>query len=1086
MRPFLILFSSLAINFCFGQSIQKLDSLIEAGQPVKSLELIRDHILVLEKSENYQELPDYLEILGRAHLAISDETQANSQVENQLSNWEKLLKTPKDLKTLWLAAADWYEYIGQLEKTYQAEHKALNFARKEPGISSKELGKLLVVLGSISVNRLDLQTAKIHLKEAQALLEKDPDPESMYRLNSFLGNMAYFATKMDSAAYYYKKCLEVFKTMESSPRNTHYRPAIVLNNLSGVQSAQGKTSEAIQSVNQTIAHLKSFQEEEKDPSQRMKGREFYFQAIDNLGGIYKGLGNFRKAEELLVYSYEKKQKSFGSDSKEVWLSEILLGQLYFEQEESAKARKILNKGLNGLKETAGDYVLYEADGWYTLARIEDAAQDEATAYQYYQRADSLFKQGLGGEFDVIYLEFLKNYARFLAETGSDVQAIKQAQTAYQYVLQNQGEKSLMTSQQELSVGEVFFELRRFDDSQIWSEKALGTLLDQFSGNQSLLDSLQLERNLPQVILLSVKSRYSNAKDKDPEFLKSLLSEMEVGLEALDRRKIFLENDEDVTLMIQENQEYFRFVEQLNLELYKLTKDKEFLAQLLSMHESAIYQRIRARLEQVDEVRFGAMPTEFFKKEREIKRQLRSSIQSSDNGVDDFLKASKAWEDFLSQARRDFPKYFEFRYASIQRDFDFIVNQLPEKTAVIRYLIVGEELFALILGKSEPQFVQLDFKSAQEILKNFQRDWADQEKTRSNLHRLYLALWAPLQSVIDTERVLIVPDGILFNLNFEMLTPLKLSSFAGLASGSLLAKHSFSYHYSTLLFSYPSDNQAYVSNFAAFAPGFFDEMKDSYLSHVQDSIKIDRSYLKLIPQPFTDRLVNSLNSLFGGEIFTREASTLIQFNREAGQHRVLHIGTHAESNNLSPDFSRLIFAKDNDDPEQENSLFVKDIYQLDLRSELAVLMACETGKPTFAPGEGMISLAHAFNYAGSKSLLMGIWKIDEQASTQIAESFYRFLSEGKTKDKALQLAKLDYLAHAEGRSLSPEFWAGLIVMGDAGAVDFDPVIGTWTWIWCGLGLLIGTVIFFRFRRRKYVNRMMTFGILSDVGVEKTNY
>lgn len=1071
-----LLFSSLAFlisTICFGQSIQSLDSLIETGNPVKSLELIQNRILEHEKSQNYADLADYLEVMGRAHLAISDVDQANKQVEERLARWESRLRNPKDLKNLWLAASSWYEYIGELENAYQAELKAIDFARKDPEITGKELGMLLVNLGAYSINRMDLIGAKKHLTEAQTLLNKDPDPESIYRINSYLGNMAYFASKMDSAAYYYKKCLDIFETMDRTPRNSHYRPAIVLNNLSGVQSAQGKTSESIQSMNQTIAHLKSFLDEEKEPGLRKQAKEFYFQAIDNLGGIYKGLGNFRKAQDLLEFSYEKKLESIESAGKEVWLSQIILGQLYFEQEEPEKARKILDQGLNGLKGTAGEYILYEADGWYTLARIEDAIDNDEIAFEYYQRADSLFQTGLGSEFDVIYLGFLKNYSSFLAESGRENQAITQAQNAYEYVRDNQGERSLMTFQQELSIGDVYFKLRRYEDSQIWSENALVTLKSQFSGNQSLMDSLLIERNKPQAILLSVRSRYEIKKVKDVEFLKELLSELESGLETLDRRKIFLDSDEDITLMIQENQDYFKFVEQLNLELYQRTKDKEYLAQLLSMHESALYQKIRARLEQVDQIRFGGIPKEFFEKERYLKAQLKSSIQTSENGIEEYLNASKAWEKFLADAQRDFPEYFDFRYASIQRDFEFISSQLPAQTTVVRYLFVGDELYAIVLGDSEPELFQLDIHTAQKILVQFQNEWANPQKTTSNLYLLHRSLWAPLEKSIDTERVLVVPDGILFNLNFEILTPAKLADYSQLSKGSLLAKHSFSYHYSTLLFSYSVSEERYSSNFAAFAPGFFDEMKDAYLGNVNDSLLIDRSYLRLIPQPFTDRLVTGLKSLFGGKIFTKEASTLDQFNREAGQHRILHIGTHAESNNISPDFSRLIFAKASDRPAEENSLFAKDIYQLDMRSELAVLMACETGKPTFAPGEGMISLAHAFNYAGSKSLMMGIWKIDEQVSAKIAESFYTYLAEGRTKDKALQLAKLDYLGTAEGRSLSPEFWAGLIVMGDVSTVDFDPVFGIWHWILVifGVMLIVGMLVYF-FSKKNKSKEMMT--------------
>lgn len=1022
-----------------GQSINELDSLIEAGNPVKSLELIREQMIALERTEDYAPLPDYLEVLGRAILAISDEKQANDQVENQLAKWDRLFKNPQDLKNLWLAAASWYEYAGSLEKAYQSELKAVEFARKQPGISSKELGMLLVNLGSYSVNRMDLTTAKKHLNEAQTLLQKEPDPESIYKINSYLGNMAYFNSRMDSAEYFYKKCLLTFESMEPSPRNTHYRPALMLNNLAGVQSAQGKTQEAINSMNEVISHLDTFQRLEKEPSAKKQALEFYFQAIDNLGGIYKGLGNYRKAKDLLEYSYQKKQDAFGQESKEVWLSEILLGQLYFEQEESDKARTILQLGLKGLKETDGNYILYEADGWYALARIEDADQNETLALENYQKAISLFQQGLEGDFDVIYLGFLKNYALFLAETGLENQAIAQAKLAYEYVLQNQGEKTLLAFQQELSVGDVFFQLRRYGDAQIWSEKALRTLEGQFSGTQSLLDSLQIERNKPQAILLSARSTYENQGVKDPAFLKSLLAQMEVGMDALDRRKVFLDSEEDVTLMIQENQEFFKFVEQLNLELYQKTGEKEYLYQLLSIHESALYQRIRARLEQLDQIRFGNLPEEFFRKERELKAQLKAAIQSTEVGVQDYLNAAQAWQVFLDQTKRDYPDYFEFRYASIHRGFEVISSQLPEDTSVIRYLFVGKELFALVLQKTDAQLFQLDFGTAQRILSTFQNEWSNEPKTMENLHQLYLALWAPMEKAIRNERVLVVPDGVLFNLNFEILTPNRGRAYSDLASGSLLAKHSFAYHYSTLLFSYPSQDLPYSSNFAAFAPGFSDEMKEDYIQSVRDSLQIDRSYLTLIPQPFTDQLVKSLKGIFGGKIFTQETSTLDQFNSEAGKHRILHIGTHAESDNISPDFSRLIFAKASDHPEEENSLFARDIYQLDLRSELAVLMACETGKPTFAPGEGMISLAHAFNYAGSKSLLMGIWKIDERASALIAESFYRYLSEGKTKDKALQLAKLDYLGRADGRSLSPEFWAGLILMGDGSEIDLEPVM-----------------------------------------------
>ena len=49
-------------------------------------------------------------------------------------------------------------------------------------------------------------------------------------------------------------------------------------------------------------------------------------------------------------------------------------------------------------------------------------------------------------------------------------------------------------------------------------------------------------------------------------------------------------------------------------------------------------------------------------------------------------------------------------------------------------------------------------------------------------------------------------------------------------------------------------------------------------------------------------------------------------------------------------------------------------------------------------------------------------------------FYDNLSEGMPKDEALRQAKLVYLSHAEGRMLAPQYWAGLIIMGDTSPVS----------------------------------------------------
>jgi CHAT domain-containing protein len=1046
-----------------AQSVAELDSLIEVDQHSLAERRINLLFQQLEEKHEYGKLPEYLEVYGRIQLGLYEDKTAFPKVDALIAKWDKTFQTLEQHKELWRASTSWYEYSGLVEKAYQAQLKAYDYAQKQPKVSLRELGDMQVNLGSYSVNRMDITTAKKHLAQAQKLLENDPDPYSIYRINSYLGSMAYFASQLDSAEYYYKKCILALEDSEPTPRNTFYRPALIYNNLSAVQSGQGKTTESIASMTLVIDKLDSYMEVEEDPSLRLNARQFYFQALDNLGGRYKGLGNYRKAQHLMEFSYEGKKRELGEENINVWISEILLGQLYFDQAEPSLAKQIIFHGLQGLKNTEGSYLVYEADGQFALARIEDGYGNEELAASHYHKARELFKEVLGDDFDLTYLEFLKDFSTFLAKNKAEKEALSIALEAYGYVKNNLGKSSLIAFEQELNLGEVYLEVGKYDQATKWSQIALNTLDKQFSSSSTLLDSLQNERYKPQAVLLSTKARFLATANPSLDDLRIIVGELEEGLKILERRKTFLDSDEDRALLTTENVAYFEFLVQLYLELYKKSPQQEFLARLLILHESSLYQKVRSRLDQADISRFGTIPATFFAEEKRLKARLRKAIAPEEGAVEEYLKAITDWESFLQKTRISYPEYYAFRYAVSNHSMNDIWKSLPTDATVVRYLLIGEELAVLVLSKETKtiHFFQLDHPKMSEVLARYQQQWSDKTKTFSNLNELYQGLWAPLVAQIKTQRVVIVPDGALFNLSFEILTPKVISDYTELRDYSLLAKNSISYHYSTLLFNYSAQRESYQTNFVAFSPGFSDQMKDDYLSSVKDSLQIDRSYLRLIPQPFTDKLVDQLKRLLGGKVFSQKASTLSHFAAEAGKHRILHIGTHAESDNISPEFSRLIFAKNNEN--EENSLYAKDIYQMDLSSELAVLMACETGKPSYQPGEGMISLAHAFNYAGSKSLLIGLWKIDEEASSKIAASFYEYLAEGMSKDEALRLAKLDYLSIAKGRALSPEFWAGLITMGDSGPIALQPARDL-RWL-LGFAFLLGALLLIFWRKRK---------------------
>ena len=102
----------------------------------------------------------------------------------------------------------------------------------------------------------------------------------------------------------------------------------------------------------------------------------------------------------------------------------------------------------------------------------------------------------------------------------------------------------------------------------------------------------------------------------------------------------------------------------------------------------------------------------------------------------------------------------------------------------------------------------------------------------------------------------------------------------------------------------------------------------------------------------------------------------------------------------------------------------------------VLTACESGKPGYNDGEGLVSLANAVNYSGSKNILTGLWEIDEQSTAYITKQFILNIANGLSTDEALRQAKLSYLKENEGRILAPIYWSGLVLIGQSEVLELN--------------------------------------------------
>jgi CHAT domain-containing protein/tetratricopeptide (TPR) repeat protein len=148
-----------------------------------------------------------------------------------------------------------------------------------------------------------------------------------------------------------------------------------------------------------------------------------------------------------------------------------------------------------------------------------------------------------------------------------------------------------------------------------------------------------------------------------------------------------------------------------------------------------------------------------------------------------------------------------------------------------------------------------------------------------------------------------------------------------------------------------------------------------------------------------------------------------------QYQIIHFAAHGLVNNEHPELSGIILSLVNKEGGRADGfLQLHDIYDLRLAAELVVLSACNTGLGEDVQGEGLVGLTRVFLYAGSKSVVASLWKVDDTATAELMRHFYKaMLEDGLPPAAALRFAK--EAMRRQKRWQAPYYWSGFVVQGE---------------------------------------------------------
>ncbi len=978
----------------------------QKGNTEKAVQLIRESLTLEDEIATVPKKADVFFAPVHTRIALAELLIKLGRAEEALKLYEEAADKAEKAN-LTAESAKVYKQLGSVFLLTKQFDRANTYFLKAKDIAEKgsfndTLVAVLTDMASSARYRRNFDEALGYLKQASMIQDDAIDEIDQGRVLNELGRTYSDMELNDQAMEYYDKARKLYEESAEPVAS-----AEVLVSMAELDLLERRSDQALTRLQTALSSL------ENESSAKLQARCLtrLGSALADSGKIEEAIANHKKAEKLA-------QKAGSAEEECLAITEqgydnLLEGKSERALQHFLRAQKFIEKSQSLSKTERADVLKYCAMGYRNVGQAKTAIKYYLEASKMYADSKKLLEQALVlDSVAVAYLdqgnselfEKYHNEAKSLFDSMSTKGSGKADSRARATMSYNYGQYCVLKSQyaDAIEAYEKAIEASRSAGDTLGHCQALrglGLTYYLLGQNQKSQENYQAASALADK-LSNLESQWDCAAGLGKVYLKmgdhqQAEKMLMKAISLADKERVSLSRDSFKTAALDLREDcFFDLVELLikdkryeqALEIAEKGRARAFLDMLEGRKQTSYGQR------QVAALPLDVTPVlEEKKEEAPVQIAMATVPQGGFRAVTVSPRAIPTVETtVLSAANAKPPTLAEIKQ---------LVKET--KTWVVEYLAMPDKIIAWIIKPdgevADVKVIPAKINDVKDLVREAHRTitsapkavdelHALNKKRESNLKALHKLLFEPLEAALpkdENQVITIVPHGSLFSVPFSALMS---------ANGKfLIEQHTLAY--------LPAIGVLRATN--AIDRGIKSE-KDSLLAFGNPITERNKDLGKL---PYAEKEVKKVSALFPAGTSAIEvggAATKAKFREMAPKYSYIHLATHGLVDQEHPMESAVVLAPEGGD---DGLLTVKEILQLpQLKAKMIVLSACQTGQGKIT-GDGVVGLSRAFVIAGTPSVLVSLWSVDDVMTEYQMEALYFELLKGANKAQALRKAQL---------------------------------------------------------------------------------